>query len=77
MSHRIFNPKQSDYAGQFRLGIMALLVGVVFLVVGLGLQSGFFNTILVSLGVGLVIGGGAVILSAKRSKDRAEATRDE
>lgn len=62
-----WNPKQSDYAGRFRLAAYALAAALVALFLGFGSPGEFLRTVLVSGGIGLLIGSGAVALSAWRS----------
>lgn len=72
-----FNPKQSDYAGQLRLGVIAIVFGLTLLIIGLNLNSDIVKTLLVSGGIGLLIGGGAVINSTLHSRSRAKKMKDE
>ena len=71
MARSAFNPKPSDFAGQFRFGGICAVVGIMLLVFGLGGSEDWFHSILAILGVPLLIGGGAVILTALRNKIRA------
>ena len=72
MTRSIWNPKPSDYAGQFRLGGGSLVAGLFLLIFGLNGSDSWFTSIMIIIGVSLVIGGSAVILTAWRSKARAE-----
>ena len=77
MAASIFNPKPSDYAGQFRLGGACAVIGLVLLIFGLGGSGGWISSLTVILGVSLLIGGGAVVLTAHRSRIRARKMRDD
>ena len=77
MSRPWWNPKQSDYAGRFRLAAYALGAALVMLFLGFNSALEFLQTILVSGGVGLMIGSGAVALSAWRSWTRKGMTDNE
>ena len=72
----VLNPKPSDYEGQFRLGGICAVIGILLLVFGLDESDDWLNSIMVIIGVSLVIGGGAVILTAYRSKVRADKAED-
>ncbi len=77
MMRSTLNPKPSDYTGQYRLAGIAFCTGVLLLVFGVAVQNEWLNTIMVSAGVGLLIGGGAIILSAMRSQRRSREAEDE
>ena len=79
MSRSWFNPKQSDYAGQFLFGFIFIVAGIASVVFGLSLDSGtgIWKTLLASGGVGILIGGSAVIWSALQSRSRAKVMKDE
>ena len=72
-----WNPKQSDYAGRFRLAAYALGAALVMLFLGLNTRLGLLQTLLVSGGVGLLIGAGAVALATWRSWQRKNMTDSE
>ncbi|MBU1233177.1 MAG: hypothetical protein KKD01_00150 [Proteobacteria bacterium] len=71
------NPKQSDYAGQLRFGVIAIVFGITLLIIGVNLNSEIWKTLLASGGVGILIGGGAVINSALHSRSRAKKMKNE
>lgn len=77
MSRSWLNPEQSDYKGQICVGVIAIVSGFILLFIGLNLNSEILKTVLASGGVGLLIGGGAVIRTALRSRSRAERMKDE
>jgi hypothetical protein len=74
MFQSFFFPKQSDYPGRYRLGGSAFGLGLVLLLMGLSVENGILQTLSVSAGVALVIGGAFVCISAYRSQKRAEET---
>ena len=77
MSRPWWNPKQSDYAGRYRVAALALVAAIAALFWGSSSGSETLQTLLVSGGVGLLIGSGAVALSAWKSQTRAdEANKD-
>lgn len=71
MSRSWWNPKQSDYAGRYRIAVLAFGAAIVLLFLGFNSHAGTLQTLLVSGGVGLLIGSGATALSAWRSQQRA------
>lgn len=71
MSDPWWSPRPSNYGGRFRLAGIALVVGLIAVMIGLSTGNEFAQTVFVSAGVGLVIGGAAVVLSAARSRARA------
>ncbi len=76
MKNSLFNPKPSDYLRQYRLGFIAIIVSLLLLIGGFSSDSETLKTIMVSAGIGLMIGGGAVILTARRSQERAKKMND-
>lgn len=76
MTRGFLNPKQSDYAGHYRLAARTFLVGVVSLILGFWFENEVLQTLLVSGGIGLTIGSGAVALATRRRKRRADLMRD-
>ncbi len=77
MTRSVFNPKPSDYSGRYSLGVGAIVVGIVFLIIGFASEAEPFVTLLPAAGVGLLIGGGATIVSASRSQARARKMKGE
>ena len=77
MKRSILNPKPSDYAGQLLLGGGCMAVGLLLLVFGLDESGGWVSAVMAMIGVALLIGGGAVIHTAWRSKCRAEQMKDD
>lgn len=74
MLSSFFFPKQSNYSGRYRLGGSAFGLGLVLLLIGLSAENGILQTLSVSAGVALIIGGAFVCISAWRSQKRAEET---
>ena len=74
MSRPWWNPKQSDYEGRYRLAALAFVAAVAALFWGFNSGSEILKTLLLSGGVGLLIGSGAFALSAWRSQIRAGKT---
>ena len=70
-----WNPAPSDYAGQFRLAALAGAAGLVLLLIGLAAGDGCVQGVVASAGVGLLVACGAIVLSARRSRGRAEQAR--
>lgn len=76
MKNSLFNPKPSDYPRQYLLGFIAMIVGLLLLIGGFSSDSETLKTMMASAGIGLMIGAGAVILTAKRSQERAKKMND-
>ncbi len=77
MTRSVFNPKPSDYSGRYSLGVGAIVIGIVFLIIGFASEAEPLVTLLASAGVALIIGGGATIVSASRSESRARKMKGE
>ena len=75
MSDPWWNPRPSNYAGRFRLAAIACVAGFLLIVLGFGAGSEVVQTLGVSGGLGLLIGGVAVALSTARSRARAAEAR--
>lgn len=76
MGRSILNPKPSDYAGRYRLAALAVGCGAAGALLGAQAGSELLATLLVSGGIGLLIGGAATAVSAWRSQERARRARD-
>jgi hypothetical protein len=77
MSRPWWNPKQSDYAGRYRLAAYALGAALAMLFLGFNTGLEILQTLLVSGGVGLLIGSGAVALGTWRSWRRKNMMDDD
>ncbi len=77
MTRSWLNPKQSDYKGQSGCGVIAVLIGFLFSIIGMAVVSEWGQTILVSLGIALIVGGIAIIYTAAKSRSRAKMMKEE
>lgn len=72
----MLNPKQSDYAGRYRLAALAATAGAASVSLGAYSSSETLTTVLVSGGIGLVIAGVLTAWSARKSQERARQARE-
>ncbi|MEZ5534568.1 MAG: hypothetical protein R3F02_02985 [Thiolinea sp.] len=75
MPDSFINPPPGDYPANYRLGIIATVAGVILLLAGLALGSGWLTTLLASAGIGLSIGGMAVLRTAYLNQKNARKMR--
>jgi heme O synthase-like polyprenyltransferase len=77
MTKASWNPKPNDYPGQFRFGSGALIAGLLLLIFGLNGSDNWFTALMLMVGISLIIGSGAIINTAWKSKERAKEAEND